>query len=249
MFVGLDNSLQAGWLLALLVLWAAFLFGGFLFGTPDARNEHRMPTSTRMVSSLILVVAAWSWFLFTRQMAPSAFSLLIALGMTFGFVGDLFLAHLLPFLKEPVIGGIGAFGLGHVAYIAALIGFGDQVGLNATGPRWLGWLMWLLIGVVAWYLVVFRGGRPTALHWLALPYALLLASTVGFATGLAVQSPAFIPLAVGGALFLLSDLILAAQLFNSRHFPLIGDAIWLTYGPAQMLIVYTAGSALLALAR
>jgi hypothetical protein len=41
----------------------------------------------------------------------------------------------------------------------------------------------------------------------------------------------------------------AAQLFNNRHFPLIGDVIWLTYGPAQMLIVYTAGSALLALAR
>jgi hypothetical protein len=249
MFERLGSPLQAGWLLVLFLLWAASLFGGFLFGTPDARNEHRMPTSTRMVSSLILVVAAWSWFLFTNQIAPGTFSLLIALGMTLGFVGDLFMARLLPILKDPVLGGIGAFGLGHVAYITALISFGDQAGLNATGPRWLGWLVWLVIGAVAWYLVVFRGGRPTPLHWLALPYALLLASTAGFATGLAVQSPAFIPLAVGGALFLLSDLILATQLFNNRHFHLIGDVIWLTYGPAQMLIVYTAGSALLALAR
>ena len=51
-------------------------------------------------------------------------------------------------------------------------------------------------------------------------------------------------LAIGGALFLLSDLILAARLFNEVHFPLIGDVIWLTYGPAQMLIVYSVGSAL-----
>ena len=36
------------------------------------------------------------------------------------------------------------------------------------------------------------------------------------------------------------DLILAAQLFSGLAFPLIGDVIWLTYGPAQALIVYAA---------
>ena len=50
--------------------------------------------------------------------------------------------------------------------------------------------------------------------------------------------------AVGAALFLASDLILAAQLFNDLRFPLISDVVWLTYGPAQMLIVYSAGTAL-----
>ncbi len=82
-------------------------------------------------------------------------------------------------------------------------------------------------------------------HILIVSCSLLLASTAGFATGLALQDSTFIPLAIGTALFLLSDLILAAQLFNKLHFPLIGDVIWLTYGPAQMLIVYTLGSALL----
>jgi hypothetical protein len=90
-----------------------------------------------------------------------------------------------------------------------------------------------------------RGHAPTLLHWAALPYALLLASTAGFATGLALQDSTFLLLALGAALFLLSDLILAAQLFNHLQFPLIGDVIWLTYGPAQMLIVYTLGRALL----
>ena len=81
----------------------------------------------------------------------------------------------------------------------------------------------------------------TVLHYAALPYALLLASTAGFATGLALNISAFIPLALGCALFLLSDLLIAARLFSGVFFPLIDDVVWLTYGPAQMLIVYSIG--------
>ena len=75
-------------------------------------------------------------------------------------------------------------------------------------------------------------------------YDPFLASSAGFATGLALNLSLFIPLAIGCALFLLSDLILAAQLFAGLSFPLIGDVVWLTYGPAQMLIVYSIGAAL-----
>jgi hypothetical protein len=80
----------------------------------------------------------------------------------------------------------------------------------------------------------------------ALPYALLLAGTTGIATGLAVQDSSLIPVALGAALFLASDLILAGELFNGLSFPLIGDVVWLTYGPAQALIVYGMAVALLA---
>ncbi len=72
-----------------------------------------------------------------------------------------------------------------------------------------------------------------------------LASTAGFASGLALQAGGFTPLAIGAALFLLSDLILAAQLFNNLRFRFIGDIVWLTYGPAQMLIVFSVYTALL----
>ena len=79
---------------------------------------------------------------------------------------------------------------------------------------------------------------------MALPYALLLATTAGLAGGVGLQAGRFIPVAVGGLLFLTSDLILAAQLFNQAYFPWISDWVWLTYGPAQMLIVYGLGAAL-----
>ncbi len=241
--IQLANPLQRVWLIGLVIVWACLLFGGFVFGKTNVKSNRRMPTWTRMASSLALVVATWSWYLFTRNSSVETFSLLIAIGMTLGFIGDLFLAELIP-LWKPIFGGIAAFGLGHLAYCSALLLFGNQSGLNAPVPRWGALFLWLLIGLCGWYLVVFRGSKTSTLHYAALAYALLLSCTAGLATGVALQSPAFIPVAIGGGLFLVSDLVLAAELFNDLQFPLIGDVVWLTYGPAQMLIVFAVNSAL-----
>jgi hypothetical protein len=225
-------------LLALAVVWALLLVGGFFWGAPHDSGTHRMPTWTRMASSFTLVIAAWAWLWFARGTTADRYSLLIAVGMTLGFVGDLFLAQLLPG-REPVLGGIGAFGLGHIAYVAAILSMANRHGLDAPGPRWGALAVCLAVGAVGWFLLVSRGNQPALLRWAALPYALLLASTAGFATGLAVQAGQFIPLSVGASLFLVSDLILAGQLFSGLFFPLIGDVIWFTYGPGQMLIVFS----------
>jgi hypothetical protein len=97
--------------------------------------------------------------------------------------------------------------------------------------------------------VVFRGGKDAMmLRCAGLPYALLLATTAGVALGLAIQTPVYLPLALGATLFLLSDLLVAGEQFGRMRFPHIGDAVWLTYGPAQMLIVYAVNSALVAAA-
>jgi hypothetical protein len=230
-------------MLILLILWAALLFGGFMLGRPQPGRDGRMPTWTRMASTCVLVAAGWSWFAYARGTSAAAYARLVAIGITLGFIADLTMARLLP-LSPRVLWGMVIFGLGHVAYIAALLGAGSAYGLDATGPRLAAWLAWLLVAALAWYAVVFRGQRPSVLHWAALPYALLLASTAGVATGLALQHAAFAPLAAGAALFLISDLILAAQLFAGRRFHLIDDVIWLTYGPGQMLIVYSVAAAL-----
>jgi hypothetical protein len=239
----LDSRWQRFWLLALLLLWGALLLGGFVLGDTEASGNQRIPTWARMTSSLTLVVASWSWSWFTWKTRAKTFSVLLASGMTAGFIGDLTMADLLPALKPP-LGGIAAFGLGHGAYCAAMIHFGNRNGLAAPGPRWVSWVGWLFVGAIGWILIAFPSSQPASLRWGALPYTLLLASTAGLATGLAVQAATFIPLAFGGGLFLLSDLILAGQLFDAFHFPLINAAVWLTYGPAQMFIVYSVNSAL-----
>ena len=211
-------------MLGLLGAWAALLFGGFIFGTTWPDRTRRMPAWTRMASSAVLVIAAWSWFLLAQGGESVRLAFFIAVGMSFGFLGDLIMAQILPF-PDRVLGGIGAFGLGHIAYIIGLVEFGNRLGEGTSGARWGALLVWLLIGAIAWYFVVFRGSERSTLHAAALPYALLLAGTTGLATGLALEGATFLPLALGAALFLLSDLI--------------DDVVWLTYGPGQMLIVFT----------
>jgi len=193
-----------------------------------------------MGSSTALVVAGWGWVAVAWGGPVQAFALWIALGMTLGFVGDLALADQLPDLGiEPVLVGMGAFGLGHVAYIIAMLGWiGGDAGLNFHMGAWG---IWLIIGFVGWVGVVYWGQPQRTMHRLALPYSLLLASTAGIATGMALQDPRFIILAVGAALFLFSDLILAWGLFRKVSFPFMHDLVWLTYGPGQMLIVYSVG--------
>ena len=237
------QSWQTAILLALFAVWAVLLFGGFALGPTTSDRTRRMPTWTRMGSSVILVVIAWLWYTFTRQSPVGTYALLIAVGMSFGCLGDLFLASVIP-LREPVLAGMLAFGLGHVAYLVAAIFLGNHFRLGAPLPRFSMLTVWLLIGLAGWYVVIFRGHKPSTLHWAALPYALLLASVAGLFSGLALQSAAFLPAALGAALFLLSDLILANQLFNGRTFPLVGDVVWLTYGPGQALIVASVAGAL-----
>ena len=226
------------WLLTLLVIWAVLLFGGFIFGKDNEEQTHRIPTRMRMGSSLMLVVAGWSWWLITKDTDWHQLALFIALGMTFGFLGDLLMAEVIS-VGDRVMGGISAFGLGHIVYITGLIHYGNRFDLNDPAQRWGSLVVWLVIGALAWLFVVYRGTeQPEVVHYIALPYALLLAATAGFATGLALQSSTFVLLAVGGALFLASDLLLAAQIFNNLHFRVIGDVVWLMYGPGQMLIVF-----------
>ena len=243
MFTALTQPWQRTWLIALLVLWAVLLFGGFFLG----QGDRRMPAWTRMASSATLVVAAFSWYAFCRGGPAANYALLIAIGMTFGFVGDLALAGWLPGGRN-VIGGIASFGIGHVFYIVAFLRTSSAAGLD-DGRRWVALAIWLLIGLVGWYFVVYRGAGATGegvtvIHWIALPYALLLATTAELATGLALADGGFLPLALGAALFLLSDLILAGEMFSGLRFPLISDVIWLTYGPAQAFIVYSVATVL-----
>lgn len=220
-------------MIILLILWAILLFGGWIVGKYNTAETHKIPTPNRMLSSAMLVSAGWLWSL----SQGGNLALFTALGMTFGFLGDLFMAGLIIKGDKSVLGGMSAFGLGHIFYIIGILGM-KQANLIA-------WILMLIVAVVLWYAVVYRTAKAVSvLHYAALPYALLLASTAGFAGGVALSNSAFILMAIGAVLFLISDLILATQLFNGVHFKGIGDVVWLTYGPAQMLIVYAIPLAL-----
>ncbi len=227
-----------------IFLWAFFLFGGFLFGGfirqwQWSGVERWMPRWARMSSSLALVLAAWSLFYLTKGDGHAdVYSFWITLGISFGLIGDLALAHLLPGVKDKnsTVSGLGAFGIGHLCYISAMYSVISEPFFHVQF-KFLPLFFWLLAGGICWYFVVFLNQKRRILHWLALPYCLLLSSTTGLAFGLAFQNDAFVFLAVGAILFLLSDFILAWKIFHDTPIPLIHDWVWLTYGPGQMLIV------------
>ncbi len=234
-FAGLKGAFAVLW-----VVWAALLFGGFFFGELNASQTHHVPAWCRMGSSTVLAVAAW-WGVFALLRTPSArYALLIAIGMSLGLLGDLFNAGWI--IEDGALGGMIAFGVGHLAYIAACLNLRRVARLLASKPLWVAIIGWELFAVVGWYLVVWMGSKNLPLRIPALPYCLLLAGTAGFTSGLAWQARSLIGLGLGGALFLISDLILAFPMFR-ESFYLSGDAVWLTYGPGQMLIVYSIPAA------
>jgi len=228
------------WFALLWVAWAAALSSALAVGNLAGGHGSPAATALRMGSSVVLVGTAWVALAVWRESSAGRFVLAVAIGMTLGAIGDFFNAGLLDFipLPNPVLGGIAAFGLGHIAYIAGSIDLARRAGL--TDRRAIGGavLAWQLVGLVGWYLVVMLGSENRDLVWPALPYSLLLAGTAGVACGLAAQDRRLTALAVGGALFLASDLILACGLFRG-YFAHQTECVWLTYGPGQMLIVFS----------
>ena len=83
----------------------------------------------------------------------------------------------------------------------------------------------------------------TVLHVLG-QLLLLLAAMAGLAASLALQEARFLPLALGGVLFVVSDTLLGHRLFQRGHFLLIGDLVWMTYIVGQLLIVFSTATAL-----
>jgi len=229
---------------ALGLAWGALLGWAMLWGNLVAGHSSLPATWGRMGASLALVAAASAGWFFWRRTSAGRFIGLVALGMALGTLGDFFNANLLNTvvpLKDPVLGGMISFGLGHVAYIAACLLAAKDAALRNRFKQY-GWLtVWLLVATVGWYGIVYVGAsdQTRALVWPALPYSLLLASTAGFASGLAAQHRGFVPLAVGAALFFLSDMLLAFGLFRGG-FPHSTEFVWLTYSPGQMLIVFGA---------
>jgi uncharacterized membrane protein YhhN len=184
-------------------------------------------------SSIPLSLAAWGIFVARRSGLAGPFTLGIAVGMTFGLVADHY-----PILEVK----IPLFALGHVAYIAGCWHLAGRLGLRKSAVWRASLVPWLLCGVMLWYLVTAGSTAVGPFRWPTLVYTTLLSATAGTMTALALQDRRFLPMALGAVLFLASDVLLGIEAF--RHAPwATDDAVWLTYEPGQMLIVFGAAAA------
>ncbi|MDW8299424.1 MAG: lysoplasmalogenase family protein [Anaerolineae bacterium] len=222
---------------------AGLLIIAFFTGRYQTERHGRMAKALQLPQSALLIgVALIVWLSAAADTSLSALAALTTLGIAFGFLGDLFMANVFR-QKNHVLFGIVAFALGHICYMLGFRAIALQFNLHnlvSYSASLIG--MWL-IALVLWRVLVYTK-QGNALQYAALIYALFLASMAAFALGIALQRVEFIGLALGGALFLLSDALLAARLFAQRAFPFIGDAIWATYIGAQVLIVCSVPLAL-----
>ncbi len=115
----------------------------FVFGRPSVDRTRRTIKPLRLSTSWIL--AGCAWIIFAASSTLRAPALWIALGMTFGALGDLVLADVIP-LPKRMISGIIVFSIGHLCYIAGFSQTASVLGLNNP---FTGSLVWVLFVIVA----------------------------------------------------------------------------------------------------
>ncbi|MBW5421221.1 lysoplasmalogenase [Streptomyces sp. BG9H] len=148
---------------------------------------------------------------------------LLIVALLFGWGGD----TLLLFDAEPAfLAGMGSFAAGHVCYLVLFQRYGEAKWSRARGAA--------LVAAYALALVV-----TVALLWPDLPadmrgpvagYSVLLTAMAFRATALGLTA------AAGGALFLLSDTLIATGVAEWPQLPRPDFAIMLTYIAAQYLL-------------
>ncbi len=221
-----------------LVAIPVLLLMAFVFGQYNSDRTRRTMKPLRLSTSFVAVLIALVLWAANSRLADAAPWFFF--GMLFGFLGDLILADVIP-LPKRMISGIIAFGVGHILYI---IGFSDvaaSLGLSNPISGSLFWVVYVLVSSFLWVLFINNPTKSRMLNIGSLIYAWLISVMAGAAGGLAIQDARFVPTAIGGALFLLSDLILGNRELRDNGWFLVHDVVWVLYITGQALIVTTMG--------
>lgn len=148
---------------------------------------------------------------------------LIVAGLALGSLGDFALSR--PG-RAAFPAGMAAFGAGHLAYVAALMGMAG----GAWPPLWAV----ALFGALAASTELWLAPHTGALRWPVRGYVAVIA-----AMGMAAAALPFGPLVVGAGLFIASDLLLAIHTFRSPR-RWLALALWPAYWGGQALILLGA---------
>ncbi len=230
--------LNPAYLLVVLGLAAipVILIIAFVFGHTNAERTRRTIKPLRLSTSWILVACAWIILSVSSTLRTPA--LLIALGMTFGALGDLVLADVIP-LPKRMISGIIVFSIGHLCYIAGFSQTARALGLSDPLAESILWAAFMIVAALLWFFLIYNPAKSRVLNIGSLFYGWLIAIMAGTATALALSDPRFTLTAIGGVLFLISDIILGNRELRDNDWFLVHDVVWVLYITGQALIVLT----------
>lgn len=201
------------------VLLAALAIAAVVDWVAVARSQRDIETLAKPAFMVILIALAW---LLHADAVSYGQQLLV--GLVLCLIGDVLL---LGESTRAFLGGLVAFLLGHVAYIAAFRR------VPSADPIWVGIIVvTLAVAFVLWARLIptmqrsWRDGGPLVLYAAVIG----LMAALGWATG-------HLLVAIGGTLFLLSDAVLAYDRFERPvlHGRLI---VHVTYHLAQFAIVW-----------
>lgn len=213
--------------LAGLALVVAVLYG-LRFAAREEKGPVAAAVKTGSTGLLALALAGqggggWFW--------------LVPLGLALGALGDLCLA-----LKgeRAFLAGVGAFGLGHLAYAGGFLLRSGELGFDGVSrgeALALAGLVGLLVSTEVWLAPRTGGLRGPVRGYVA------LIGLMGLAAVLLPAGQGQGVLRSGAALFILSDLMLAVQLFVVRDPGVrrgLALALWPAYWAGQALIGWGA---------
>lgn len=190
-------------------------------------------TLVKMSLSILILCLA----IIAAIVKKTPYALLAMPAMLLGAHGDFCLTQtpmVKKLYKEPFLTGAMSFLIGHLFYIIA---FATAARLSA-GPFWGAFLIYGILAVIAWMTAMRGGSHGTAFRIALLAYGLVIALMASFGFALAAaRGGAFWLAAIGGALFVVSDGIIALNDFGGIKIPRADLLIWATYVPAQLLIV------------
>lgn len=149
----------------------------------------------------------------------------VGLGLIMSAVGDVLLE-----LDGLFVGGMAAFGLAHVCYIAAFAGVIRREGLNAAA--WpLAALVLIVSAALGYWLM--PGMSAEGLLVPATIYQVLISAMV--ITAMLSEAPLMARL--GAVIFMASDTLIAVGMF--AKIDVVPGSVWITYAGAQIMLAWS----------
>ena len=136
-------------------------------------------------------------------------------------IGDVMLE-----LEPPnMVGGMAAFGLAHIFYIATFAGYVKREAIRPLNIGLAGLVLAISVGLLVWFLPDM--GKLTVP---GIGYQLII--TLMVMTAMLSQAPLITR--IGAVIFMLSDSLIALGLY--KHTPAPEGSVWITYAIAQILL-------------
>jgi uncharacterized membrane protein YhhN len=149
---------------------------------------------------------------------------LVSLALFFSSVGDV----MLDLKPQQMVAGMASFGVAHVFFSLAFAGFLRRHRMGVAGLLPAGIVLAVSTTLLFWFLPGMDALTVPGLGYHAIITVMVI---------VAMLSRAPVPAKVGAAVFMLSDTLIALDLYKGIDLP--GGSVWITYAFAQIMLAWT----------